>query len=377
VQKKFPSGSVDVVILSDNLDMNGKALITFLLSSVPDLLKVNEYKNLIILNSRKRQLVNILLDSTNKLASGLDLPLITQTLQEDVKKINISKTDPLSFYQSFEGFEAELSRNAQEGIISGITDLDDLIGSFKGGDLNVIASRPGVGKTTFSFQYIDQAVLNKKRVLYYSLEMSAFQMRSKVLSKNLEINSRKFRNPKYISKNELEKLSTQYESVISLYSNYLRFEYELSDIDEIIHQALKEKSNKGFDIMIIDYVQLISTSNIKQNRNEQLGYITRSLKRFAQEQQIPIILLSQINRDSEKNQSKYPTLSSLKDSGNIEQDGDIIIALHNNYNYSYTEEDKNKLDIIVLKNRHGEPGKIKIGTDYAFGKYYQLNNNYA
>lgn len=243
---------------------------------------------------------------------------------------------------------------------TGIKGIDNYITGLNKSDLILLAARPGMGKTSFALNIARSvAVTQKKKVAFFSLEMSKEQLASRLLSTEGLIESQKIKTGK-MSEDEWSRL-IQAGDVLA------RAELYLDDTPSITVPAMKAKLRrlKDVQLVIIDYLQLMMSGRRIDNRVQEISEITRNLKIMAKELNVPVITLSQLSRASEQRADHRPQLSDMRDSGSIEQDADIVLFLYRQDYYHDAEEkseddDKNSGECIIAKNRHGEMGTVDL-----------------
>lgn len=246
-----------------------------------------------------------------------------------------------------------------KAIPTGIGLLDATITGLNRSDLIILAARPGMGKTSFALNIArNVAVKSRKRVAFFSLEMTKEQLASRLLSTEGMIQGTKLRTGK-LDDDEWIRL-IEAADVLSKTDMYF------DDTPGININEMKAKLRrlKTVDLVIVDYLQLMSSTRRIDNRVQEISEITRNLKILAKELGVPVITLSQLSRDSEKRTEHKPQLSDLRDSGSIEQDADIVLFL---YRDDYYKDQENKEDVnknsgecIVAKNRHGETRSVPL-----------------
>jgi len=227
------------------------------------------------------------------------------------------------------------------------------------GDLVVLAARPSIGKSAFELQLsIDIAFYNQS-VLSFSLEMKNEQLMQRILSNlsDTTLDSIRERNFTPEQTLTLEKKLKKHLEELEIY--FVDKTFSLNHLKDI---TIKHKNEKGLDVLMIDYLQLMKVAN--KNRNLEIGAITLELKSFAKEADVAIILLSQLSREVEKRPDKRPILSDLRDSGSIEQDADTVIFLYRDEYYNEFTEYKNILEVIIKKQRQGKLAVIPMYYNY-------------
>ncbi len=271
-------------------------------------------------------------------------------------------------------FNSSKNKNNLTGVPSGYADLDRLTNGFQKGDLIILAARPGVGKTALSLNFaMNSAVKTRGTVALFSLEMPSEQLLQRMLSSFSSVNSTKIR-----SLNLNEKEWTKIDVAVNEISKTKIFVDDTAGakLADIQAKARKLKAvNDDLNLIIVDYLQLITTSSFSKsdNRQNEVSEISRGLKEMARELKVPVIALSQLSRAVEKRENKKPILSDLRESGSIEQDADIVMFIYREdyYQKSDKEEKSNDSSVVELtisKNRNGPTGEI----DLVFIKEYGL-----
>ncbi len=267
--------------------------------------------------------------------------------------------------QALDDIEAARSNeDGVSGVPSGFHDLDKITGGWQRSDMIVLAARPGMGKTAFVLSMArNMAVDHDIPVAVFSLEMSAVQLVQRLISSETEINSDKFR------KGNLEE--HEYQQLHSRCGKLSKAPLFIDDtpglnIFELRAKCRRLKAQHGIDMVIIDYLQLMSAGSDKGNREQEISSISRSIKGIAKELDVPIIALSQLSRNVEtRGGDKRPLLSDLRESGAIEQDADIVAFIYRAEYYGITEHpdgiDTAGLgELILAKHRHGALDTIKM-----------------
>lgn len=244
------------------------------------------------------------------------------------------------------------------GLNTGFIDLNRFTLGLQSGDLIIIAGRPSMGKTTFAMNVAENAALNGAKVLFFSLEMSDKQLTYRIISSLGGISLSNLQTGK-LNDTDFSNIgiATDKMQKIDLY-----IDDESHSLIDIQRQSRRISRINGVDLIVIDYLQLMeSGDDTEDNRNLELGVITRNLKRLAKELSVPIILISQLNRDLSKRADKRPILTDLRDSGSIEQDADLVLMLHRPEYYDKENESiKGFAECIIAKNRNGETGDLPL-----------------
>ena len=304
--------------------------------------------------------IDALLDTTN---SGLD------TITDGIFKSG----GTLTFKTIVDGTIAEYyqrKEKAAQGEFTGIRtplyDLNKRTGGWQNGDLIIIAGRPSMGKTAFAVQCAVTASRLDYWVDIYTLEMTNKQFTQRIMGCMTDINIEHLRNGTLDDQGEQE----MEQSINKL----LKLRINLDDKTGITAEYVKAKSSANHrkgkcDMIIVDYLQLMAYDP-KLNSNEGFGSVSRKLKNLAKELDIPVILLSQLNRSLETRGCKRPMLSDLRSSGEIEQDADIVIFPYRHYYYSGQDEDKGNIEIITAKHRNGRIGSADAYHNETITKFF-------
>lgn len=255
------------------------------------------------------------------------------------------------------------------GVPSGFTELDRFTSGWQKSDLIVIAARPGMGKTAFVLSMARNiAVTFKKPIAFFSLEMSSVQLVTRLISAESQLPADKLKKGN-LEAYEWEQLNAKIGTLISA-PMYIDDSPSLNIFD---FRAKCRRLKQQYDIqmVVIDYIQLMSGTGDKGNREQEISNISRSLKSLAKELDIPVIALSQLNRSVEtRSTNKKPVLSDLRESGAIEQDADMVIFIYRPEYYNITDDEKGSTigmaDLIIAKHRNGPTGEVRLRF---IGKY--------
>ncbi len=293
------------------------------------------------------------------------------------------------------------------GISSGMRDLDKRMGGLQSSDLIVLAGRPGMGKTSLAtniayniasvYEPVQQSdgsfkAKNGGVVGFFSLEMSSEQLATRIISEQTEIPSSKIRRGE-ITETDFEKL-TACAIMMEKIPLYIDQTGGIS-IAQLAARARRLKRQRGLDVIVIDYIQLMQGSSAKasQNRVQEVTEITTGLKALAKELEVPIIALSQLSRQVENRDDKRPQLSDLRESGSIEQDADVVLFVYREEYYLKNREPKpgteeymkweqdmreatGKSEVIIAKQRHGPTGSVPLGFQAEFTRFFDLAEDY-
>ena len=253
------------------------------------------------------------------------------------------------------------------GVPTGYSRLDFLTRGWMKGCMIVLAARPGMGKTDFAINLATNGANHKKKCLFLSLEMSREELTKRIISTNLDVSKRKVNTMKLDDKEKSDLLKNMGHITDKIYVD----DKPIVNMSVIHNKIVTLKRNKSIDLVIIDYLQLISEKS-GNSKYEQITNISRGLKLAAKDAHIPIIVLSQLSRVVESRNSTVPKLSDLRDSGAIEQDADQVLFLYRPSYYGIDQNDKgddisNLCEVHLAKNRHGEINYISLDYDPSVG----------
>lgn len=367
-------------------EATGKTYLFDLANSCPSITNAVEYAKLVRDKFNLRQLIEASRDIIETASSGTVEPdKLIDAAEQKIFDIRQGKTvDGLEridrvIYQTFDRLE-KLSKEDEnyKAISTGISDLDRVITGLNRSDLILLAARPGMGKTSFALNIARSvAVQSKKKVAFFSLEMTKEQLASRLLSVEALVGGVKLRTGKLNDE--------EWQRIISASDVLGKTEIYLDETSGITVPEMKAKLRRlrGVDLVIIDYLQLMSSAKATNNRVQEISEITRNLKIMAKDINVPVICLSQLSRASEQRPDHKPMLSDLRDSGSIEQDADIVLFLYREGYYADKGEDAanaqvdlNSAECLVAKNRHGETSAVKLHWQGEFMRFSSLEHNY-
>ncbi len=257
------------------------------------------------------------------------------------------------------------------GVPSGFTDLDKMTAGFQPGELIIIAARPSMGKTAFSLNIAAHAALKeKKKVAYFSLEMGKLQLMMRVLSSEAKVDASQLRVGKIADSAWPKLINTM--SVISE-SGFFIDDASGASPYEVRAKCRRLKAQHGLDMIIVDYLQLMSMKQKVESREREVAEISKTLKAIAKELQVPVIALAQLNRSVESRSDRRPMLSDLRESGSIEQDADVIMMLfREDYYEKENPEVRGISEVIIGKQRNGPVGVVKLAFLSQYGQFANL-----
>ena len=271
--------------------------------------------------------------------------------------------------------ELDQRDGAPSGIPTGFFQFDDLTAGLHAGELVIIAGRPSMGKTTFALNVAyNVAVKSKVPTAVFSLEMSRQQITKNVLCAHAEVEASKLRGGRFLTDPEFHRLT---EAAGPLYEAPLY----IDDTPALTTTTLRAKARRlkakhKIGLVVIDYLQLMDAMGQSRNvdsRQQEISYISRSLKGLARELSVPVVALSQLNRAADSREDHKPRLSDLRESGSIEQDADVVCFLYRKHYYTKAESDRGLAEVIVAKQRNGPTDTVRL----AFLDQYMRFDNLA
>ncbi len=361
-------------------DATGKTYLIQLAQSCPSIANVENYARIVRDKYDVRSLISAARDIIEDSSEGeMEPQMLIDSAEQRIFDIRrgkniqgLQRIDEVLF-QTFDRLDM-LSRDddAVKPVPTGIGDLDRVITGLNRSDLILLAARPGMGKTSFALNIArNVSVIGKKTVAFFSLEMTKEQLASRLLSSEALVGGTKLRTGR-LNREEWERL-------IGAGDVLKNADLYLDDSPGITVPEMKAKLRrlKNVDLVVIDYLQLMSTGRRDGNRVQEISELTRNLKILAKEINVPVICLSQLSRASEQRQDHRPQLSDLRDSGSIEQDADIVLFLYREGYYDREKGaetaqaaiDQNSGECIVAKNRHGETTIVKLHWQGEFMRF--------
>jgi replicative DNA helicase len=255
------------------------------------------------------------------------------------------------------------------GISTGFTKLDEMTSGLNAGDLIIVAGRPSMGKTTLAVNIAENAALGSgKSAAIFSMEMSAESLTLRMISSLGRINQSHLRSGR-LSEDDWPRI----DSAMTQLGTAKIFVDETPALSptEVRARARRLKRERGLDLIVVDYLQLMQVAGTKENRATEISEISRSLKALAKELKVPVIALSQLNRGVEQRVEKKPVMSDLRESGALEQDADVILLIYREEVYDKNTTRKGIADIIIAKQRNGPTGDIQLTF---LGEYTKFEN---
>jgi len=382
----------DVITVAESLEKKselastgGVAYLGSLAENMPSVANIRGYAKIIRDNSVLRNLITVGSDIVEGAFSpkGKEAQALLDEMEAKLFSIAEDQNNRLG-YKDFQKVVADVVRNLEErgqnpgtvtGLSTGFTDLDKLTTGLHGGELVIIAGRPSMGKTALAMNIAETCALKQnKAVAIFSMEMGAEQIVTRLLGSVAKVHQQKMRTGELTEADWAEiadALGKLNEAPLFIDEGSALNSYELRARARRLHHSIEG----GLGLIVVDYIQLMSPlgNGNGENRATEISEISRSLKSLAKELNIPVIALSQLNRNVDSRPDKRPQMSDLRESGAIEQDADVIMFIYREEVYNQETLDKGIADIILAKQRSGPIGDVKL----TFVGEYTRFENYA
>ena len=377
---------IDIVTLIDMLvtkgiysKSGGQDYIKTLCQTVPNALNIKDYAAIVKQKSLLRQLIEICSDisdtayseegAANAVIEYAESRIFDLVQGRDTKNFRHIREVIRDIYKNLRTLELE--GESAQGTKTGFSGLDNVLAGMGNSDLVLVGARPGMGKTSFALNIATNvAMQTKKKVCIFSLEMSAEQLVTRVISSEAMVDSYALRTGKLDKK--------QWDDIAAATSNLAGCDILIDDTSGISVTAMKSKLRRitNLGLVVIDYLGLMQSDSRRNdgNRVNEVADISRALKIMAKELNVPIICCAQLSRGPESRTDKRPILSDLRDSGAIEQDADTVIFLYRDeyYKTEGNQDEGNIAEVIIAKNRHGSTGNVKMGWIGRYTKFRTL-----
>ena len=386
------SNPADVITVAESLEKNseltsagGIAYLGSLAENMPSVANIRGYAKIIRDNSILRNLITVGSDIVEGafLPKGKDAQQLLDEMEAKLFAIAESESNRLG-YKDFQAVIAQVVRDLEErgqnpgtvtGLSTGFTDLDNLTTGLHGGELIIVAGRPSMGKTALAMNIAEACGVDQnKAVAIFSMEMGSEQIVTRLLGAVSKVNQQKMRTGK-MDEDDWAKIADGLgrlnEAPLFIDEGSALNSYELRARARRLHRS----TEGGLGLIVVDYIQLMSALGGQQgeNRATEISEISRSLKSLAKELNVPVVALSQLNRNVDSRPDKRPQMSDLRESGAIEQDADVIMFIYRDEVYNPESADKGIAEIILAKQRSGPIGTVKLTFVGEFTRF----ENYA
>lgn len=378
---------IDYVTLLDEVrakgifsEAEGKQYLLSLTEVVPSIENAENYARIIVQKAILRQMIEAA-DAIRTRAMEMtdSADEVVEYAEQRIYDITNARVNT-GFYSLREGLQESIDRynkmagEGREQFLGTPTyfpDLDNLLGGMHNSDLIIVAARPGIGKSSLALNIAENVALKaKKKVAFFSLEMSNDQLVDRIISSQALVENYKLRTGE-LQDDDWRRIA---EATKLLADCPIYFD----DSSNITVSQMKAKLRRLKDVglVIVDYLQLMSSGRRIENRVQEVSEMTRALKIMAKELNVPLIVLSQLARKTEDRKDGRPQLSDLRESGSIEQDADSVLFLVNDALATGEPERQNIMKIVVGKNRHGETGTVEVEWSGKYTKFSSLEKRY-
>ena len=376
---------IDPVTLSDKLkeknapeEMNSPEFVKEILNAVPTSANLKHYAQIVYEKSTLRKLIRITENISKDCYQAQDkLEDILETTEKNI--FNLVQSRNTREYVPMSDIVIEVLKKIEQasktkghitGLSTGFADLDFKTAGLQPSDFILIAARPSMGKTAFSLSVLDHVVVKKQlSAAIFSLEMSKEQLVNRLLAMEARIDAQNIRSGN-LSDEEWENLVNASEVLGS--SKLIIDDTPGISVAEMRSKCRKYKMDQDIQLIVVDYIQLMSSGGKGDNRQQEVSDISRALKGLARELNVPVIVLSQLNRAVESRTDHRPMLSYIRESGAIEQDADVIMFLYRDDYYNPETEEKNVAEVIIAKQRNGPTGTVKLAWQPKYTRFVNM-----
>ncbi len=363
---------VDLVTLRDELEarglldeVGGVPYITQLVNTVPTAIHVEAYGRIVEEGAVRRRLISTASDIAQlAYQEQRDIDEVMDRAEQSLFNVSqrriVREMAPIQevIHQYYDRIEYLYDhRDEPLGVPTGFVDLDKLLGGLQRSDLVIVAARPGVGKTSLCLSFARNAARMGKHVAIFSLEMSDEQVVQRMVSGETGIDAQRLRLGQL--QEEEWPLFVQATGVLSELPIFIDDTPSISAL-QLRTKARRIHAEHGLDLIIVDYLQLMTSDMRVENRVQEVSYISRMLKGLARELELPLVAASQLSRAVEQRADKRPVLSDLRESGSLEQDADVVMFIYRDEMYNPDTEKQHIADVIVSKHRNGPTGVVQL-----------------
>ena len=373
---------IDAVIVRDELlrrgqleAIGGAAYLASVLSTVPSAAHCAHYAGIVREKSTLRRLIAVSDSILRDAYAGADRAEIVLERAEkgifDIASARVKNAMVPMEHVLYEVFEMIQNRDTH-GLVTGFSDLDDMLNGLHNGEMIIVAARPSMGKTAFAMNIIEHIAADLRQgVAVFSLEMSKQQLAQRMLCSRGRIDSHKLRKG-LLAKQEYEQLAV----VVGALGKAPIWVDDTPGLTpmELRAKARRLKHQHDIKCVMVDYLQLMEAPDC-ENRQQEISTISRGIKALARDLGLPVIALSQLNRGSEGREGHRPRMSDLRESGSLEQDADVVMLMHREDYYHQSEPDfqpTNECEIIIAKQRNGPTGVVKLYFDNRSTRFENL-----
>lgn len=372
---------VDVLTVCEELKkrnslemVGGRAYIASLSAAVPSTANAGEYAKIV---SEKAELRNLIQAAGNIVEKGysddLGADRIIDYAEQRIFEIsqgrqskNVVKLKDILLDNMNAISERSKNKGAITGVTTGFIDLDRMTSGLQRSDLVILAARPSMGKTAFALCVARNAAVKGNKVLIFSLEMSAEQLSQRLIAMEAGVDAQKLRN------GDLD--NSDWNKITATIDRLGEAEISIDDtpglsLMEIKNKCRRLKAESGLDLVVVDYLQLMSAEGRAESRQQEISALSRGMKQLAREMDCPVLVLSQLSRATETRTDHRPILSDLRESGAIEQDADVVLFLYRDEVYNEDTEYPGECEVHVAKQRNGPIGTVEVLWQSSYTKF--------
>ena len=386
---------IDLFIVQDELkkmdklkDVGGEYAVSELTSEICSGWNIEHHANVLLEKFMRRKAIENSIKSTEKYYDEtFDVGDVLSTEKDEISKIQeffVGKKGVSTMFNLVQKSMSLLSermndfiKGKQRGIDCGFADLTNLLNGWQPEKFMILAARPSQGKTALAIHFAKRAARQGKNVLFFSLEMGEVELSDRMIIGETAGDIADNYAAGNLNNDEFKAMHKAIRKIEDL--PIFIDDNPKVKADDLINRMRLAKDKEQCDLVIIDYLQLVTPDKVyNRNREQEVSEISRRIKLTAKELQIPIIVLCQMSRDIEKSKKREPRLSDLRESGSLEQDADIVMFIHKEKDKSVDNFDENGneifyFDLIVSKNRGGKRGKIKVLRNESYTAFYDFN----
>jgi replicative DNA helicase len=376
--------SIDLITLGDELrraaefeQIGGATYIASLIDGVPRTDNIEHYARIV----KKKSMLRKLITASNQIIARAfdeedDADIIIDQAEQAIFQIAEDKVR-----QGFQYIGTVAQRRLEQieqmadrpemitGVPTGFVDFDHLTSGLQRQDLIIIASRPSMGKTALALNMAQYAARNGSVVGIFSLEMSAEQLASRLLCSEARVDAHRLRTG-FLNREEWARLGDALRRLCE--TKVYIDDTPGSGVLEMRAKARRLKAEHGLDLLVVDYLQLMSGRGRIESRQQEVSQISRDLKTLAKELDIPVLALSQLSRAPETRSEHKPQLSDLRESGAIEQDADVVCFIYREEIYNETDENRGRAELLIAKQRNGPTGKVELAFLNSFTRFESM-----
>lgn len=382
IQSLEKKGSaVDMLTVCDELKkrgsleaVGGRGYVATLTSAVPTTTNAGQYATIVVEKAEMRRLIDT---AGNILEQGYSAEMEAQDILDHAEQAifdiaqNRQKQDMIPLHDVLEEnmrMISELAENKGQltGVPTGLTDVDKKTNGLQRSDLIILAARPSMGKTAFALCVARNAAVKGHKVAIFSLEMSKYQLSQRLIAMEAGVDVQKLRTGD-LDTGDWQKISVVMDTLSE--ADIIIDDTPGMSAMEIKNKCRRLKAEKGLDLVVVDYLQLMAAEGRPENRQQEVSAMSRNLKQLARELDCPVLVLSQLSRAPETRNDHRPMMSDLRESGAIEQDADVIFFLYRDEVYNEETDNPGECEVHIAKQRNGPTGVVDVRWQSRYTKF--------